>query len=337
MVAPEVAAFAFNAALLVPLAGRAELRGKPPMRAERHEPHRLLPPVAAQDLAHRTGQIVVAQQLKHAAEVGEGVLVRLEERLLRRMQVGPVERRPAGHRAHREHLHLGPLVAEIDPGLIPVDLRLLSPTVALRHARGSNIGRPAGPRVLRQIESVAVEHHHRGIPVVGGVALDGAVLQHQERALVIVDEFAGLRHHGQPFGPVALIVEKNAKQLSVRRPLAEKDGHALFELVEPPRLHDVAHDICAHGGDPVAQHAQTFGGEIRGDRANQQRDDHGDMRKARNKSHGDMPDAFITMISESVASLLSTCTIAIKSAIGASTMISAGITSAVMPMKTKTL
>ena len=135
MVAPEITAFAFNATLLMTLARRAELGGEPPMRAERHEPHRLLPPVAAQDLAHRTGQIVVAQQVKHAAEVGEGMLVRFEKRLLCRMQVGAVERRPAGHRAHREHLHLGPLVAEIDPGFIPVDLGFLSPTVTLRHER----------------------------------------------------------------------------------------------------------------------------------------------------------------------------------------------------------
>ena len=135
MVAPEIAAFAFNAALLMALARRAELRGKPPMRAERHEPHRLLPPVAAQDLAHRTGQIIVAQQVKYAAEVGEGVLVRFQKRLLGGVQIGAVKRRPAGHRAHREDLHLGPLIAEIDPGFIPVDLRLLSPTVALRHER----------------------------------------------------------------------------------------------------------------------------------------------------------------------------------------------------------
>ena len=30
---------------------------------------------------------------------------------------------------------LGPLIADIDPGLIPVDLRLLSPSVTLRHKR----------------------------------------------------------------------------------------------------------------------------------------------------------------------------------------------------------
>ena len=46
-----------------------------------------------------------------------------------------MERRTAGHRSHREHLHAGPLVAEIDPGFIPIDLGFLSPDVALRHKR----------------------------------------------------------------------------------------------------------------------------------------------------------------------------------------------------------
>jgi hypothetical protein len=32
-------------------------------------------------------------------------------------KVSTVERRTTGHRSHREHLHAGPLVAEIDPAL----------------------------------------------------------------------------------------------------------------------------------------------------------------------------------------------------------------------------
>ncbi len=133
MVAPEIADLALNAAFLMPFAGRAELRGKSPMRAERHEPHRLLPPVPAQDLAHRARQVVVAQQPKHPAEVGEGPLMCLEERLLRRMQVGPVEGCAAGHRTHCEDLQPGSLAAEVRPGLVPVHLRLLAQAIALRH------------------------------------------------------------------------------------------------------------------------------------------------------------------------------------------------------------
>ena len=61
--------------------------------------------------------------------------MRLQERLLRRVQIGPVECRPARHRPHREHLHAGPLTAEIGPGLVPVHLRLVAQHVALRHER----------------------------------------------------------------------------------------------------------------------------------------------------------------------------------------------------------
>jgi hypothetical protein len=48
-----------------------------------------------------------------------------------------------------------------------------------------------------------------------------------------------------------------------------------------------------------------------------------------------MPAAFITMISESVDSLLSTCATAISSAIGAITRMSSGIIRPVMPTKTR--
>ena len=53
------------------------------------------------------------------------------------------------------------------------------------------------------------------------------------------------------------------------------------------------------------------------DRGDQERDDDPTARNGRNSRHGDMPAAFITMISESLPSLLSTCATAIMSAIGA--------------------
>jgi hypothetical protein len=77
----------------------------------------------------------LCNRTEHAAKVGERMLVRLEKRLLRCVQIGAVESRTAGHRPHRENLHLGPLVAKIDPGFIPVDLGFLCLTVALRHER----------------------------------------------------------------------------------------------------------------------------------------------------------------------------------------------------------
>src|SRR3954447_1342122 len=55
----------------------------------------------------------------------------------------------------------------------------------------------------------------------------------------------------------------------------------------------------------------------------------------RNSRNGDIPAAFMTMISESVASLLSVCETAIISAIGAITPSSDGITRLVMPRKVR--
>src|SRR3954447_22737794 len=139
MVAAEVADLALHAALLVPGRGRAELRLEPPVRAERDEPYRLLAAMAAQDLADRTGQVVVAQNPDDPAKVGEGVLVGLEERLLRGTRVGPVERRPTRHAAHAEHLQRDPVAAELGGRLVPVDLSLRAPSVGLRHEGRASI------------------------------------------------------------------------------------------------------------------------------------------------------------------------------------------------------
>src|SRR6266481_630526 len=56
-------------------------------------------------------------------------------------------------------------------------------------------------------------------------------------------------------------------------------------------------------------------------------------KNGRNSRNGEKPAAFITMISESVASLFSVCEIAIINAIGAMISTSAGITRLVMPRK----
>ncbi len=55
----------------------------------------------------------------------------------------------------------------------------------------------------------------------------------------------------------------------------------------------------------------------------------------RNSRDGERPAAFITMISESVASLFSVCEIAIISAIGEMIRTSAGITRLVTPRKVR--
>ena len=60
--------------------------------------------------------------------------MRFQKRLLCRMQVGAVERRSAGHAAHRKHLQFDPLTGKIRIGLVPVNLCFHAPGVALRNA-----------------------------------------------------------------------------------------------------------------------------------------------------------------------------------------------------------
>src|SRR5665213_2443702 len=68
---------------------------------------------------------------------------------------------------------------------------------------------------LRQIEGVAIEHHHRRIALVGLTALHGALLQDQESAGIVVDQFAGLRQYGDLLGWIAPVVEEDAEQLTI--------------------------------------------------------------------------------------------------------------------------
>src|SRR5579884_2510658 len=99
MVASEYADFAFHPALLLGLGRRAEFGGELPVGAEGHEARVLVAGVTAQDLLDRTAQVVVAHRRKHPAEIGKGMLMRLEESLLGGVPVRPVERRAALHAA----------------------------------------------------------------------------------------------------------------------------------------------------------------------------------------------------------------------------------------------
>src|SRR5579884_1469721 len=58
-----------------------------------------------------------------------------EQCLLRRSPIGTVKRTAAGHTAHTEQLQLLPRAIDIDISFVPVDLRLHTPVVALRHER----------------------------------------------------------------------------------------------------------------------------------------------------------------------------------------------------------
>ena len=128
VVATEVAAFAFDAALLVAAGRVAELALKPPVRSEGDEAARLLTAMSAQDLLHRTLQVVIAKHTKDAAEVGKRQLMRLEKCLLCGMSIGPMIGRAAGHRAHLEDLQLHAFTTQNRPRLRTNPPVLPSPT-----------------------------------------------------------------------------------------------------------------------------------------------------------------------------------------------------------------
>ncbi len=59
----------------------------------------------------------------------------LKERLLRRSRIGPMERSTTAHAPHAKHLDLLMLAIQLRDRFVPVNLRLLTPGVALRHER----------------------------------------------------------------------------------------------------------------------------------------------------------------------------------------------------------
>src|SRR6266481_4959269 len=82
VVAAKVAHFSFHPTLFVPLAGRAELSFIPPVRTEGNETRRQLAFIPAQNLLHRSGQVVVAKFPENPAEVVKGRLMGFQKCLL---------------------------------------------------------------------------------------------------------------------------------------------------------------------------------------------------------------------------------------------------------------
>src|SRR6516225_3195188 len=131
MVPAKIAVFSFHPTLFMSLPGRAEFRFEPPVRAERDEAGRLLPPVAAQNFFHRSFQIVVPQDVKHAPEVMEAQLMRLQKCLLTGMEVGAMKCPGTGHAAQAKHMDSGLLSIDFCPHFIPVHLSFLPPGITL--------------------------------------------------------------------------------------------------------------------------------------------------------------------------------------------------------------
>src|SRR5215472_11533193 len=87
--------------------------------------------MTAQDLLHRTLEVVVAKHTEDALKIGKGQLMRLEKRLRCGMSVSPMVGRTTGHRPHLEDLQLDALATQNRPGLIPIHLRFRAPRIAL--------------------------------------------------------------------------------------------------------------------------------------------------------------------------------------------------------------
>ena len=132
---------------------------------------------------------------------------------------------------------------------------------------------------LGKIEGVTVEAHHRGVAFIRLLPLHQAVLQDEETRAIAVDQFALLREQGHPLLRIALIVDHDAQQITVRPALPQTDGHAIAQGHETSGLQDVRDDVGADFREPIAQHAQALGREIRADNSHQQRHDDCNVQK----------------------------------------------------------
>ncbi len=104
MISAEVANLAFYAAFLMRFGRCTELTCKPPVRTERNKPRGLFTSIPAQYPFHRRREIVIPQLAEHAAKVGKGQFVCLEERLLSRVEIGAMKSGATRHASHRENL-----------------------------------------------------------------------------------------------------------------------------------------------------------------------------------------------------------------------------------------
>lgn len=82
--------------------------------------------LAAQDLVHSGLHVVVDAALGHAATHAKGVVVSVEQHLVRLWQVGPHVEAAAVAELELRHLQLGALAGEHGPVLAPVKLEGLA-------------------------------------------------------------------------------------------------------------------------------------------------------------------------------------------------------------------
>jgi hypothetical protein len=84
-----------------------------------------VPVLAAANLVHGRLHVVVDAALWNAAQYAKGVVVGVEEHLVRLQQIGPDAERPAMAELEMRHLQLGALAGNHRPILAPVELERL--------------------------------------------------------------------------------------------------------------------------------------------------------------------------------------------------------------------
>jgi hypothetical protein len=95
----KITTLTFDSAFFMGFRRCAKVALEAPVRAEGDEACRLLALMAAQDLLHRTLQVVVSEKPKNSTKIVEGLLMGLEKRLLRRTLICPMEGCAAHHAA----------------------------------------------------------------------------------------------------------------------------------------------------------------------------------------------------------------------------------------------
>jgi hypothetical protein len=94
--------------------------------------------LAASDLVDRGPHIVVDAAPGNAAKDTEGMIVGVEQHLVRLQEIGPDDEGPAVAQLRMRHLQLGALIADDRPVLRPVELEGFPGS----NASGTNVPRP---------------------------------------------------------------------------------------------------------------------------------------------------------------------------------------------------
>ena len=134
--AAEPADLSFDPALLMRSfdAGQAEEGLEAVVAAHGDEPFGLDPAAPLHDPHHGRLEVVIADALRHATEMGEGPDMAVEEHLLGLVEIDPVESLPAGREPHHEHPGVDHGAVEKEAHLAEVDLGLVSQVVGLGDA-----------------------------------------------------------------------------------------------------------------------------------------------------------------------------------------------------------